>query len=158
MSKYLKVLTNNETYDAWTNGGIPHVALKEDTDELFYQSDSPLLSGITLIDYMLGDTKESGKLVYNYLFKQCGNGKNGVTYKLKPKELLYCTYDSHPSPSVTNEETIQISTAVYEEFLVVNTLIKAIRLYPSDIMTLRPEDTLNSVIFSLTENGSLIAE
>lgn len=57
MSKYLKVLTNNETYDAWTNGGIPHVAFKKDTYELFYQNESPLLSGITLIDNTLGTQK-----------------------------------------------------------------------------------------------------
>lgn len=122
--KYLKKFENENGYQSFCNGEQyiePHVVLISDTWDMRFQNitQSPLLGGITLRENNLDgdDTTMLGITVYNYLKEKCGKGTNGASYTLLDNENLYCTYDSMPNPSITNEQTVKITYCYYDEFI-----------------------------------------
>lgn len=122
--KYLKKFENENGYQSFCNGEQyiePHVAIISNTSSVMYKKliSSPLLEGITLRNLGLDgdDTTTLGITVYNYLKEKCGKGTNGASYTLLDNENLYCTYDSMPNPSITNEQTVKITYCYYDEFI-----------------------------------------
>ena len=153
--KYLRIFTSDAEYQAFIGGGVdyvePHVVLIDKPEneedivkfkEYIEPEVSPLEGGVTLNELYsinegyLEDTSEMGKVVYQYLYKKCGNGTAGSTYYLTEDEELYFKRKVKTSTSASSssyrEYIYQLYVAIYQEWTINNKTNKAIYLYETN--------------------------